>query len=82
MTHCGYFILHYPSFSNFFIIYIGGALCSQLRGSDRVKNKECPVCLENFSPNNMKFFACAHSLCKICLHNLLKQKCPICRCQI
>jgi len=88
MTHRKYFILQYPSISNFFIsifiIYMGGKLSSWIRSSsDRVKKKiECPVCLENFSPTNMVFFVCTHSLCKICLQHLLKHECPICRRQI
>ena len=47
------------------------------------QQKECPICLEQFSPKNMTFLECAHALCNGCLRNLerhnVAQRCPVCR---
>ena len=47
------------------------------------QQKECPICLEQFSPKNMTFLECAHALCNGCLSNLerhnVAQRCPVCR---
>ena len=49
----------------------------------REQQKECPICLEQFSPKNMTFLECAHALCNGCLSNLerhnVAQRCPVCR---
>ena len=44
---------------------------------------ECPVCLDNFSSQNITFLECAHPICNECISNIVKhnitQQCPICR---
>ena len=49
-----------------------------------VPKKNCPICLDDFSPKKMTFLQCAHALCNGCLRklqncNIVAQKCPICR---
>ena len=45
---------------------------------------DCPVCLDTFSPRNIAFLQCAHTICTDCLSNIVKhniaQQCPVCRC--
>ena len=44
---------------------------------------ECPVCLDKFSPRNITFLQCAHTICTDCLSNIVKcniRQCPVCRC--
>ena len=45
---------------------------------------DCPVCLDTFSPRNMAFLQCAHTICTDCFSNIVKrnipQQCPVCRC--
>ena len=45
---------------------------------------DCPVCLDTFSPRNIDFLQCAHTICTDCLSNIVKrnipQQCPVCRC--
>ena len=47
------------------------------------QQKECPICLEQFSAKNMSFLECAHALCNGCLRKLerrnVSQQCPVCR---
>jgi len=44
---------------------------------------ECPVCLDNFSSQNITFLECAHPICNECISNIVKrnitQQCPVCR---
>jgi len=52
----------------------------QQRKEEFYRQKECPICLEHFSPKNMTFLECAHALCNGCLRNLerhnVAQRCP------
>ena len=49
----------------------------------RDEKLECPICMEQFSSNNMTFLECAHSLCNDCLRGIesrnIAQQCPVCR---
>jgi len=45
---------------------------------------DCPVCLDTFSPRNITFLQCAHTICTDCFSDIVKrnipQQCPVCRC--
>ena len=46
---------------------------------------DCERCLKSFNFNDRKPYLispCGHSYCKICLDNLVDEKCPDCRCAI
>jgi hypothetical protein len=44
---------------------------------------DCPVCLDEYSPQNVTFLQCAHPVCNDCLTNIerrnIAQQCPVCR---
>ncbi len=44
---------------------------------------DCPVCLDEHSPQNVTFLQCAHPVCNDCLTNIerrnIAQQCPVCR---
>ena len=47
-----------------------------------VVKMSCPICLDNFLPQNVTFLECAHSVCKDCISDMMQhhiRKCPICR---